>query len=532
MPEIEWTNEWIMLASGALLLALLVGYLLASMLQGRERKRLLAQWQEQVAANEAQQQQLHTQALAASQTQAALENARATEEWLHADVAEGKQEISALSQRLEKTRTEAEDKARQFETIAEKARGLEAQLQRAEERVRAEQENHSKLLVAHQHLNNQFTELKTTLARREEYFVEQKQQLTEARAALTKEFEVLANKIFEEKGKTFTHASQTHLDNLLRPFRQQIEGFQKRVNEVHDASLKDSSSLAAEIKKVLEVGLAMSAEATNLTKALKGDSQQRGAWGEAQLQRTLEMSGLIQGEHYTQQNSFRDAEGRTKQTDFLIQLPGAKQVVIDSKVTLNAYDRLVSADTKEERAVALREHVAAVRKHIDDLASKDYANLPELDSPSFVLLFMPIEAAYIEALKAQKGLFDYGYEKGVIVVSHTTLIPVLRTIANLWMIDRGNKEARAIGERAGDIYNQVRVLAERLSGLGTSLSAASNHYNRTVTALVGQQGLYGKVERFDALSTKVNKELPDVQMTHLDFETERMAALLERPSEK
>ncbi|MGL4861012.1 MAG: DNA recombination protein RmuC, partial [Enterobacteriaceae bacterium] len=304
-------------------------------------------------------------------------------------------------------------------------------------------------------------------------------------------------------------------------------GFQKRINEVHDASLQGNTSLNAEIKKVLEIGLKMSKEANNLTSALKGDSQQRGAWGEAQLRRTLEMSGLIEEAHYEVQSAFKDAEGKQKQTDYLIKLPDGKHIIIDSKVVLNAYDRAVSAESPEEYQLAMSEHVKAVRKHIDDLASKDYTNLAGMRSPSFVLMFMPIEPAYIEALKSNKDLFEYGYKKGIVLVSHTTLIPILRTVSNLWMIERSNAEAREISEKAGDIYNSVFTVAEHLNKLGGTLNTVKNHYNDTITALAGQQGLYGKVDRFSQLSAKVSKSLPHLEATHIDFETERLSLIVE-----
>ena len=376
-------------------------------------------------------------------------------------------------------------------------------------------------------LKNEHTELKTTLQRKEEHFKEQMQQLSETRQSLTKEFENLANRIFEQKGKTFTHTSQASMDTLLKPFREQIEGFQKRINEVHDASLQGNTSLSTEIKKVLEIGLQMSEEANNLTSALKGDSRQRGAWGEAQLRRTLEMSGLLAEAHYEVQSSFKDAEGKQKQIDYLIKLPDGKHIIIDSKVALNAYDRAVGAESSEEHQLAMSEHLKAVRKHIDNLASKDYTNLIGMRSPGFILMFMPIEPAYIEALKNKKDLFEYGYKKGIVLVSHTTLIPILRTVSNLWMIERSNVEAREIGEKAGDIYNQVCVVAERLSKLGGTLSTVSNHYNNTVKALAGQQGLYGKVDRFSQLSAKVSKRLPHFEAAHMDFETERLALIVE-----
>lgn len=433
------------------------------------------------------------------------------------------QERSLVSQLKEELAQEGK-KAKELEASNFEAR---EQLKEAKQNLMEVQQRHTQLQERYQSLRNEQTELKTTLERKEEHFKEQMQQLSETKQSLTKEFENLANKIFEEKGKTFTHTSQASIDTMLKPFREQIEGFQKRINEVHDASLQGNTSLNAEIKKVLEIGLQMSKEANNLTSALKGDSQQRGAWGEAQLRRTLEMSGLIEEAHYEVQSSFKDAEGKQKQTDYLIKLPDGKHIIIDSKVALNAYDRAVGAESPEEYQLAMSEHVKAVRKHIDDLASKDYTNLVGMRSPSFVLMFMPIEPAYIEALKNNKDLFEYGYKKGIVLVSHTTLIPILRTVSNLWMIERSNAEAREISEKAGDIYNSVCTVAERLSKLGGTLSTVSNHYNNTVKALAGQQGLYGKVDRFSQLSAKVSKSLPHLEVTHVDFETERLALIVE-----
>ncbi|MNJ36927.1 DNA recombination protein RmuC [compost metagenome] len=442
-----------------------------------------------------------------------LGQSQATNEQLHADRDRLKDELANEGKRAKSLETSERDVREQLsetkQALTERAQALNA----LQERFGT--------------LSSEHTELKTTLQKREEHFQEQMLQLADTRKSLTQEFENLANKIFEEKGKTFTQTSQTSIDGMLKPFRDQIEGFQKRINDVHDASLQGNTSLNAEIKKVLDIGLKMSSEANNLTSALKGDSQQRGAWGEAQLRRTLEMSGLVEEAHYEVQSAFKDAEGKSKQTDYLIKIPDGKHIIIDSKVSLVAYDRAVSASTPEEYQLAMVEHVKAVRRHIDDLASKDYTNLVGMRSPSFVLMFMPIEPAYIEAMKHNKDLFEYGYKKGIVLVSHTTLIPILRTVSNLWMLERSNAEAREISEKAGEIYNQVCVVAERLSKLGGSLNTASNHYNNTVKALAGQQGLYGKVERFDKLSAKVSKTLPQLEPTHMDFEGDRLSLIVE-----
>ncbi|MGV8863196.1 MAG: DNA recombination protein RmuC [Pseudomonas sp.] len=436
-----------------------------------------------------------------------------TNEQLHADRDRLKDELANEGKRAKSLETSERDVREQLSEVKQALTERAQAFNTLQERLGA--------------LSSEHTEVKTTLQKREEHFQEQMLQLADTRKSLTQEFENLANKIFEEKGKTFTQTSQTSIDGMLKPFRDQIDGFQKRINDVHDASLQGNTSLNAEIKKVLDIGLKMSSEANNLTSALKGDSQQRGAWGEAQLRRTLEMSGLVEEAHYEVQSAFKDSEGKSKQTDYLIKIPDGKHIIIDSKVSLVAYDRAVSASTPEEYQLALVEHVKAVRRHIDDLASKDYTNLVGMRSPSFVLMFMPIEPAYIEAMKHNKDLFEYGYKKGIVLVSHTTLIPILRTVSNLWMLERSNAEAREISEKAGEIYNQVCIVAERLSKLGSSLNTASNHYNNTVKALAGQQGLYGKVERFDKLSAKVSKTLPQLEPTHMDFEGDRLTLIVE-----
>lgn len=442
-----------------------------------------------------------------------LAQSQTTNEQLQADRDRLKDELATEGKRAKSLETSERDVREQLSEVKQALTERAQAFNTIQERLSA--------------LSSEHTEVKTTLQKREEHFQEQMLQLSDTRKSLTQEFENLANKIFEEKGKTFTQTSQTSIDGMLRPFRDQIEGFQKRINDVHDASLQGNTSLNAEIKKVLDIGLKMSNEANNLTSALKGDSQQRGAWGEAQLRRTLEMSGLVEEAHYEVQSAFKDAEGKSKQTDYLIKIPDGKHMIIDSKVSLVAYDRAVSASTPEEYQLAMAEHVKSVRRHIDDLSSKDYTNLIGMRSPSFVLMFMPIEPAYIEAMKHNKDLFEYGYKKGIVLVSHTTLIPILRTVSNLWMLERSNADAREISEKAGEIYNQVCIVAERLSKLGSSLNTASNHYNSTVKALAGQQGLYGKVERFDKLSAKVSKTLPQLEPVHMDFEAERLSLIVE-----
>lgn len=374
--------------------------------------------------------------------------------------------------------------------------------------------------------------LKASLYQQETYFKAEKANFEQTKEQLTYEFENLAHRIFEQKGATFDKSTKENITNLLQPFRQQLESFEKRVDNLHEGTLKGNAALSKEIEFIKEVGLKMSDEANNLTHALKGDSQQRGAWGEAQLEKTLEISGLIAGDHYTSQSSFVDSEGKTKRTDYLINLPDGKHLILDSKVTLNAYVRALEAESTEAYNLAIKEHVKAVRRHIDDLASKDYTSLAGVRSPDFVLMFMPIEPAYIEALKQSKDLFEYGYQKNVVLVSHTTLIPILRTVANLWRYERSTAEARELSNQAGEIYHQVSELASRFERLGKNLNTVNNQYNTTLAALVGRQGLYGKMEKFESLSHKVNNQLPLVQPLEAELQTQRLSLVLQPLVEK
>ena len=439
-----------------------------------------------------------------------------------------RRELAASNDELKSELSEAGSHIRGLTVELEQ---LHRQLDHGQRRLEEEGERLSQMSHKYHALQTDYTRLHTEHRERQDRHAEQVQLLNEARDNLKKEFENLANRIFEDKGKSFTTTSRESLEAMLKPFREQISGFQSRINEVHSESVRGHTALEKEIQKVLEVGLEMNSQATNLSSALKGDKKTTGNWGEAQLQRTLELAGLQAGEHYDAQASFKDDEGRRKLPDFIIKLPDGKNLIIDSKVSLVDYDRAISADSDEERELALNAHAMAVRKHIDDLASKDYVNLPGIGSPDFVLMFMPIEPAYIEAMKHNKDLFNYGYQKGVVMVSHTTLMPILRTVANLWMIEKSNNEAREISSRAGEIYNQVCLVAERLNKLGNTLKAANNHYNDTVRGLAGQQGLYGKIERFQQLSTKANKEMTALEPIHADIETDRLENLSPEPEQ-
>jgi len=351
--------------------------------------------------------------------------------------------------------------------------------------------------------------LKATLTVKETEHAAKIALLEDAKKVLKLEFEKAAQTLVSQGEKNLASRNQESLDQLLKPLSEKIDGFQSRVNQVHTDLTGQNAVLKTQIKQLHDMGQVMSSEASNLTQALKGDKKLVGNWGEAQLERTLELAGLRRGEHYQAQQAFKGEDGQRLLPDFVIFLPQDKHIVIDSKVSLVDYERAITTDDEVVRQQSLAAHANAVKRHIDQLSDKDYANLAGLQSPDFVLMFMPVEPAYIEIMRENRDLFNYGYKKNVILVSHTTLMPILRTVANLWMVERSNKEAREISDRAGDIFNAVCLVAERMESVGSSLSQTTRRYNDAVKSLVGRQGLHGKVDRFQTLSTRVSKSFPD-----------------------
>lgn len=374
-------------------------------------------------------------------------------------------------------------------------------------------------------LKTQISSLKTTLEEREKIQLAKEENFVQVKKNLSTEFENLANKIFEEKSANFNKNSQTSLELLLNPLKEQIQNFQKRTNEIHDKTQQNSLNLENELKKVLDIGLGMSREASNLTNALKGNNKIAGNWGEMQLEATLQAAGLVKNEQYRAQESFKSESGARMVPDFVVYLPDNKHIIIDSKVSLVAYEVAMSAVNENEMKAALSEHVKSVKSHIDELSKKNYSMIEGLESPDFVMMFMPIEAAYIEALKYERELFGYGYERKVVLVSHTTLMPILRTVANLWRIEKGNKEAIQIAASAGEIYNKICVVAQDLNKLGATLTTATRQYNQVVTSLAGRQGLYGKTQRFRQLSQKATQNMPEVGELEIEVESAKLENL-------
>ena len=339
--------------------------------------------------------------------------------------------------------------------------------------------------------------LKSEIEAKENILRSQEENLKKVKNELNLEFANLANKIFEEKSANFSKNSKESLELLLTPLGEKITSFEKRVNDAHSDSQKSAGELSAQLKEVVELGKNMSKEANSLSTALKGSNKVLGNWGEMQLERTLEAAGLEKGTHYTTQESF-DVSGKKLIPDFVINFPDDKQMIIDSKVSLHAYEKAVAAADPAQSKLALGEHIASIKKHIDELAKKDYSSL--VKSPDFVLMFVPVEPAFLEALKFDPNLFNYGYEKKVVLVSHTTLMPLLRVVANLWRMEHGNKEAKEILKSANEIYEKFCTVAEKLNRLGNSVRSVNDNFNEVVKSVSGQGGLDSRLEKFKKIA--------------------------------
>lgn len=356
-------------------------------------------------------------------------------------------------------------------------------------------------------LKTENAELNTRQQEQHKHNEEKIRLLQDAENQLKAQFENLAHRIFEERGKQFAEHNKTSIESLVAPLREQLGEFKQRVESVYDNETKDRISLREEIVSLRRDAQKMNQEALNLTRALKGDHKAQGNWGEMILEKVLEQSGLRKGIEYETQGAFRDEDNRLFKPDVIVRLPDNKDVVIDSKVSLNAYERYCTAENESERGEALKQHVEAVRAHIKGLSGKDYSSLKGLRSLDFVLLFMPIEAAFMAAFQGDEKLFNDAFEHKIVVVTPTTLLATLRTIQNIWRYEQQNENARIIADKAGSLYDKIRGFIEDVEKLGNQLGTVQKTYDGLVTKLEGRGGLRTQAQAFEELGVKVKKKL-------------------------
>ncbi len=403
---------------------------------------------------------------------------------------------------------------------------LAAQLQGRDEQLARQLVEIDALKVAFHVLQQQCNEQSSSIARLETLLSEERKQsveklavLSDAKGQLTAEFQNLANKILEEKSKKFTDQNRVNLEQVLNPLREQLGDFRRKVEDVYEKESKDRMSLFHEINSLKSLNQQISSDAINLTNALKGQSKTQGAWGEVILERVLEESGLHKGREYDTQGSFTTDEGKRLRPDVIVHLPEGKDIVIDSKVSLTGYERYCSSDDEVERQLALREHVASLRNHIKGLSVKNYADLPGVNSLDFVLLFVPIEAAFITAVENDQALFREAFDKNIIVVSPTTLLATLRTVHNIWRYEYQNKNALEIAEKAGGLYDQFVRFGESLLDVEDKLSKAQSSFQTAKSRLMdGRGNLVSRTQQLQKLGAKAKKKMPEALLKGNDAE--------------
>lgn len=341
-------------------------------------------------------------------------------------------------------------------------------------------------------------------------FKENQKDVEKLQEKFTKEFENLANKILEEKSVKFTEKNKENLASILNPLKEKIDGFEKKVETTHKESIDYHAALRQQIVGLKEINAQMSKETMNLTKALKGDSKAQGNWGELVLERVLEKSGLEKDREYFVQQSFTNDTGKRVLPDVVIYLPDNKKMIIDSKVTLTAYEKYVNANEETEKVQFKKEHVNALKRHVEELSEKKYEDIYEIDSPDFVLMFVPIEPAFALALNTDENIYNKAFEKNIIIVTPTTLLATLRTIDTMWNNEKQQKNAMEIARQAGALYDKFEGFITDLMNVGKKMDAAKKDYSAAMNKLVdGKGNLITSIEKLKKMGAKAKKSLPE-----------------------
>lgn len=339
---------------------------------------------------------------------------------------------------------------------------------------------------------------------------EQKEEVEQLQQKFTKEFENLANKILEEKTNKFTEQNKENLKNILSPLQDKIQLFEKKVEDSQKETHGYHSALKEQLQHLKDQNLKISKEAENLTKALKGDSKMQGNWGELILERVLEKSGLEKDREYFVQQSFTTEEGNRIQPDVVINLPDGKKMIVDSKVSLTAYERYVNEENEELKPQFLKEHLNSLKRHVEQLSEKNYHDLYQMESPDFVLLFVPIETAFALALNEDSSLYNRAFEKNIVIVTPSTLLATLRTIDSMWTNQKQQENAIEIARQAGALYDKFEGFVSDLIKIGKKMDEAKVEYQGAMNKLVdGSGNLITRVENLKKMGAKAKKSLPE-----------------------
>ena len=339
---------------------------------------------------------------------------------------------------------------------------------------------------------------------------EQKNEITELQEKFTKEFENLANKILEEKSAKFTEQNSENMKNILLPLQDKIHGFEQKVEQTHKESIDYHAALRQQIVGLSEMNAQMSKETLNLTKALKGDSKMQGNWGELVLERVLEKSGLEKGREYEVQQSFTNTEGARVFPDVVINLPDGKKMIVDSKVSLVAYEKWINEESDILKIDLLKEHVNSIKRHVEQLGNKNYHDLYQIESPDFVLLFIPIEPAFAIALNEDSTLYNRAFDRNIVIVTPSTLLATLRTIDSMWANQKQQENAFEIARQAGALYDKFEGFVIDLVRIGNKIKDSKTEYENAMSKLVdGRGNLISSVEKLKKMGAKAKKALPE-----------------------
>jgi DNA recombination protein RmuC len=347
--------------------------------------------------------------------------------------------------------------------------------------------------------------LKQKLQYQQQQQEQQQQYNQELHQQQQQSFENLSHKIFNEKQQQ----NRQGLDAILYPFKDQLEGLRKKVEDVHLHDAKDRAALKSQINELYRLNQDITAEASALTKALRGNKKTQGNWGELVLETVLERSGLRLGEEYVREQNHKADDGQNYRPDVIINLPDDKHIIVDSKVSLNAYNDYVNADDETSQTQFLKQHIDAVRNHIKSLSAKAYQQLPSLHSPDFVFMFMPVEPAFLAAFQHDEKLFMDAFDQRIVVVTPTTLLASLRTIESLWSIERRGRSADELSEHASKVYDRLRIVVEKMDKLGSQLHSAQKTYDETYSSLAqGRGNLVNTANQFVELGVRIKKKIP------------------------
>lgn len=360
---------------------------------------------------------------------------------------------------------------------------LQQSLQLRTEEINRLRDESLKLREETSSLNKESAHWKASYQALQEKLESQKQELESVRERFNLEFREIAGQLLEEKSKKFTDSNRENIDQILKPLREKLSEFEQKVESTHKEGLLNNEALKQQLLSLKELNSQMSRDAVNLTRALKGENKTQGNWGEFILESVLEKSGLVKDREYFVQVNLTDEEGNRLQPDVVVQLPEEKSIVIDSKVSLNAYERLSSAETDAEIEQARKEHLLSVRNHLKGLSGKNYHKLHGVKSLDFVLLFIPIEPAFAAAVQADASIFQEAFDKNIVIVSPTTLLATLRTIASIWRQEHQNRNALDIARKGGDMYDKFAAFAEDLVRLGAQMDTSKRTYDEAMKKL-------------------------------------------------